>query len=58
MKTACPACGAEIVRRTWVRDDPPLFVEVYRCGAAIACGVVTTGLPPIYPCEQPKEENP
>lgn len=59
MKTACPTCGADLVKRVWVRDAPALFVEVYVCDAARAFGWVEKGIDPIYCCgvETPKEKQ-
>lgn len=63
MNTSCPKCGAPLTQRTWIRNSPPLFVEVYGCGAVHAFGLVTTDLPPLFGCEgraasPPQEDSP
>lgn len=56
MSTACPVCGARVIQRVYVREGiAPLFVEVYACDAVKAFGLVTPGLPLVYPCEAPRK---
>ena len=41
MKTACPGCGSEVVKRVYLelQGDDPLFAETYGCGSVRLWGL-------------------
>ena len=56
MTTSCPTCGSLIVQRQWLVSVPPLFVEVYACGAVHQCGLIIAGRGVMRECPHAVDE--